>query len=117
MKPTDKQLEDIKIRIATARRESALSDAEIGRISNVHPSQVGRICDGSFRTFSNNVVQICNILGVTNPRLEPGAGGADLAWLQAQSSMRRLWDETPDGAKAIIRLLDAIVELQTTRKE
>ena len=113
MKPTDKQLEEIKTRIATARERSELSDAEIARISNVHPSQVSRICGGSFKTFSNNVMQICSILGVAVTRLEPGA---DLAWLQAQSSMRRLWDETPEGAEAIVRLLEAIAELQTTRK-
>jgi hypothetical protein len=30
--------------------------------------------------------------------------------------MRRLWDATPEGAKVIIRLLDAIADLQTVRK-
>ena len=79
MKPTDKQLEDIKTRIAMARRESALSDAEIGRMSDVHPSQVSRICGGSFRTISNNVMQICTILGVATSQTDPGSGGEDPA--------------------------------------
>ncbi len=116
MKPSDKQLRDLSAQIATARLESGLTDAEIGRLSDVHPSQVGRICGGSFRTFSYNVVQICRTLGVAVPIIEPEVAGADPTWFQAQSRMRRLWDATPEGAKVIIRLLDAIADLQTVRK-
>jgi hypothetical protein len=116
MKPSDKQLETLKVQLALAKKESGLSNAEIGRFSNVHPSQVGRICDGHFRTFSHNVVQICKALNVAVPRLEPEAASANQDWLQAQSSMRKLWDETPERAKVIIRILDAIAELQVPRK-
>ena len=81
----------------------------------MHPSQVGRICGGQFRTFSHNVVQICKALDVHIPRLE-SSGKSDPAWVRAQSSMRRIWDETPEGAKAIARMLDAVAELKAQRE-
>jgi len=37
----------------------------------------------------------------------------DPAWVRAQSSMRKIWDETPDGARAITRMLDAVAELRS----
>lgn len=115
MKPSDKQLESVRDLIAKACQKKGLSNAEIGRIARVHPSQVSRICRGDFKTFSHNVVQVCKALDVKVPRLEPKASEMDPAWAQAQSSMRRIWDETPEGAMTITRLLDAIAELQTKR--
>src|SRR3546814_3860181 len=70
MKATEKELEALRGQIAKARADSSLSDAEIAQISRVHPSQVSRICRGSFRTISNNVVQICNVLEVPMQRSE-----------------------------------------------
>lgn len=112
MKPNDKQLKSVADSIAAAHADKKLSNTEIGRIADVHPSQVGRICSGDFKTFSHNVVQICKALGVKVPRLEPDAGEMDPAWAQAQSSMRRVWDETPEGAQVIARMLNAVAELQ-----
>ena len=116
MKPTIKQLDALRADIAAAYTERQLSDAEIGRLSDVHPSQVGRICGGEFRTFSHNVVQICKTLGVSVPRLEPKMRKLDPEWAHAQSCMRRIWDETPEGAKAIARMLDAVADIRTLRK-
>lgn len=115
MKSTRKQLDDLKVEIAKARNEKGLSSAEIGRISDVHPSQVWRICNGEFKTFSHNVVQVCKALDVSVPRLEPGTSDVDPEWAQALGSMRKLWDETPEGAKTIARMLEAIAELQANR--
>ncbi|WP_414638147.1 helix-turn-helix domain-containing protein [Azospirillum sp.] len=116
MKPTSKQLSDLQARIAEAKVQKGLSWAQIGRIANVHPSQVGRICSGRFKTFSHNVVQVCEALGVSVPHLEPDTEGVVPEWAVAQSSMRRIWDETPEGAKAIAKLLNAIADLQHARE-
>lgn len=116
MKPTSKQLSDLKAKIAEVQSQKGLSWAQLGRISSVHPSQVGRICSGQFKTFSHNVVQVCKALGVSVPRLEPLIEDTAPEWAAAQSSMRRIWDETPEGAKTITKLLNAIADLQTTRE-
>ncbi|WP_372090822.1 helix-turn-helix domain-containing protein [Tistrella mobilis] len=116
MKPSSKQLSDLKAKLTEARSQKGLSWAEIGRISGVHQSQVSRICAGEFKTFSHNVVQVCKALGVSIPRLEPVLEDAAPEWAAAQSCMRRIWDETPEGAKTIAKLLNAIADLQTTRE-
>jgi hypothetical protein len=116
MKPSSPQLQEVRSRIATAHRRKGLSNAEIGRMANVHPSQVGRICGGDFKTFSHNVVRICKALDVRVPRLEP-SGKSDAAWVQVQSSIRRIWDETPEGAKAIARMLDAVADIKKAQRE
>jgi hypothetical protein len=113
MKPTDKQLDDLKAKIVDARKAAGLTHSEIGRIAFVHPSQVGRICDGNFKTFSHNVVQICKALGVAVPRLEPMRSDTPREWAQALSSMRKIWDDTPEGARVIGRMLDAIADLKS----
>src|SRR5258708_40339046 len=117
MKPTRKQLDDLQAKIVAAYAETGLSNAEIGRISTVHPSQVGRICEGGFKTFSHNVVQVCKALGVIVPRLEPRKGETNPDWARAQSSMRKIWDQTPEGARTIARMLDAIADLKAARKD
>ncbi|CUS46525.1 hypothetical protein MGWOODY_Smn515 [hydrothermal vent metagenome] len=33
-------------------------------------------------------------------------------WARAVSSMRRIWDDTPEGAQVISRVLDAIADLK-----
>lgn len=116
MKPTSKQLSDLQAKIAAAQLKAGLSWAQIGRISSVHPSQVGRICSGQFKTFSHNVVQVCKALGVGVPRLEHLIEDAAPEWAAAQSSMRRIWDETPEGAKTIAKLLNAVADLKSTHE-
>ena len=117
MKPSSIQLQTVRDRIIEAYGAKRQTNAEIGRTARVHPSQVGRICAGDFKTFSHNVVQICKVLGVRVPRLEPRTSKADPAWTRAQSSMRKIWDETPEGAHAIARMLDAVAEIRLGRDD
>ena len=92
---------------------SGRSNAEIGRLASVHPSQVGRICTGDFKTVSNNVVQVCRVLGVKVPKVAESAR-MDPEWARANASLRRIWDHTPQSAATIRRVLDAIADLQAT---
>lgn len=91
--------------------ESELTKADLGRLANVHPSQVGRICTGEFKTISNNVVQICKILRVKVPKVAEEIE-MDTEWAKANASLRRIWDNTPEGAAIIRRVLDAIADLR-----
>lgn len=111
MKSTIKEISDFANDLAKARSEMSLSNAEIGRISGVHPSQVGRICEGNFKTFSHNVVQVCNALGVTVPQTKSPHLPKDPSWVKVERSIRKLWDATPEGARSIARMLDAIADV------
>jgi len=112
MKPTPDERADLIARIAEKRRDSKLSDAEIGRLSAVHPSQVGRICRGEFRTISNNVVQICRTLGLTVEIPPPPKETQDAAWSRLQRSMRKAWDRTPEGAAKLAKVLEAVADVR-----
>jgi len=111
MKPTSKQLSELYKRISIKYAKSKLSKADLGRLANVHPSQVGRICTGDFKTISNNVVQICKVLKVRVPKVDEEIG-MDTEWAKANASLRRIWDHTPEGAAIIRRVLDAIADLR-----
>src|SRR3546814_19182577 len=92
MKATEKELEALRGQIAKARADSSLSDAEIAQISRVHPSQVSRICRGSFRTISNNVVQICNVLEVPMQAIP-------VPWIEENNSWRS--EERREGKEGV----------------
>ena len=111
MKPSSKQISDLQKRISRARAKRNLSYADLAKMARVHASQVNRICAGDFRTFSNSVVQICKILKIKVPRLE-AEDDMDTEWAKAHASLRRIWDETPEGAATIRRVLDAIADLR-----
>ncbi|MCR4522152.1 helix-turn-helix transcriptional regulator [Bosea sp. 47.2.35] len=112
MKPTSKQLELLSKKIRASFDASGSSLAEIARIAGVDASQVSRIRSGQFKTLSHNLVQVCRALGVEIPRREAKTAKRNASWALAEASMRKIWDETPEGAKAITRMLDAIGDLQ-----
>ena len=111
MKPTRKQIRDLEKQLSRARKRNPLTNAEIGQLASVHPSQVGRICNGNFRTISNNVVQVCRVLGIELETVAKPARKRDTSWLRLESSIRNLWDQTPEGARRIAKILDKIAEL------
>ena len=114
MKPSRKQLDALQNRISDKYAKSRLSNADIGRLANVHPSQVGRVCAGNFKTISNNVVQICKILKVKVPKVDEQSS-MDIEWARANASLRRIWDQTPEGAAMIRRMLDAVADLRASQ--
>lgn len=115
MKPTIKQLSAVKRDIARKHKLSKLSNAEISRRSGVHQSQVSRICGGQFKTFSSNVVQICNVLDVAVPHATVAVSGEDPTWAKVQSCMKELRDETPECATAITRMIEAVAKVASNR--
>ncbi|HEX5183217.1 MAG TPA: helix-turn-helix transcriptional regulator [Allosphingosinicella sp.] len=112
MKATASELSVLRRQIAAARAENTLSDTEIGELVDVHPSQVGRICRGHFKTISHNVVQICKALGMQMESAALDAPDETLSWKKLESSLRSLWDKTPEGADKIVRVLDTIGALR-----
>ena len=112
MKATENEISVLRAKIVTARAGCSLTDTEIGALAGVHASQVGRIARGEFRRISENVVQVCKILGleIDAAAMEPSAENA--AWAKLQASLRSLWDKTPEGADKIVRVLDTIGALR-----
>jgi hypothetical protein len=113
MKATSLELDYLKRRIANAVSESRLNRREIGETSDVHPSQVSRICRGDFKTISHNVVQVCKTLGIAIDRISIPAGVEDASWSRIEASARSVWDKSPEGAEKIARILTTIGELRS----
>lgn len=110
MKLSRVEIEDVRKRLRSALKKQRLTVTEIGRLAGVHPSQAGRICRGEFRTMSYNVVQVCRVLGL-DPSLAKAATESDAAWAQLERNLRKLWDLSPDRAKQMARLLEAMARL------
>jgi transcriptional regulator with XRE-family HTH domain len=110
MKLSRVEIEDVRKRLRSALKKQHLTVTEIGGLAGVHPSQVGRICRGEFRTMSHNVVQVCRVLGL-DPTVARPATESDAAWALLERNLRKLWEVSPDRAKQMARLLEAMAKL------
>ena len=111
MKLTDEEIRDLRSSLSHRRLKLGLTYADVGKLSKVHPSQVWRICAGEFRTKSNNVVQVCRVLGIKTESIAGPQLSDDPSWRQLEKSLRGLWDHTPEGAKRISGILDSMARL------
>lgn len=87
---------------ALARRASTV---EIAAASGIHQSQVSRLLRGQFRRVSPNVRKLLDYKPAARPRKGEGKEAVIRAAL-------RTWDETPEGARALVRLLRSVDELR-----
>jgi transcriptional regulator with XRE-family HTH domain len=110
MKLNGAEIADLRLRLRFALKKQRLTAAEVGRLAGVHPSQVGRICRGEFRTMSHNVVEVCRVLGL-DPRAPRPASKSDAAWAQVERNLRELWEESPDRARRMAKLMEAMTKL------
>ena len=86
---------------ALARRASTV---DIAARTGIHQSQVSRLLRGQFRRLSPNVRKL---LDYQPGAKRPAAAGKDAVIRAAL----RIWDETPEGAKALVRLLRSVEDL------
>jgi len=110
MKLSRVEIEDVRRRLRSALKKQRLTVSEIGRLAGVHPSQVGRICRGEFRTMSHNVVEICRVLGLDPAAARP-ATESDAAWARLESNLKELWEDSPDRARRMAKLMEAMTKL------
>ncbi|MGB3723789.1 MAG: helix-turn-helix transcriptional regulator [Pacificimonas sp.] len=108
MKATAAQLMTLRKDLDSARISQGRTNAEIGRLAGVDPSQVSRICRGRFKRISYNVVQVCSVLGIKIETVALSPRSNDVSWRKLEASLRKLWDDTPQGAAKISRVLETI---------
>jgi len=110
MKLSRVEIDDVRRRLRSALKKQRLTVSEIGRLAGVHPSQAGRICRGEFRTMSHNVVEVCRVLGLDPAAAKP-ATESDAAWALLERNLRKLWEDSPDRAKQMAKLMEAMTKL------
>lgn len=122
MKPNREEREKLADLIRQQRGKSALSNNQLAALAGVDPGQTSRILGGQFRTISGNVLRICNVLGVDPHDETPTKPTANetkkrAAWAKLEASVRRAWDETPQGADRLVAVIDAVAKLKPYREE
>lgn len=93
-----------------------MSYAVIASATRLDPSQVSRICRGHFRTYSGAVVKICTFLGVTDAVAADGLAVVDSvqtdpAWSRLSRAVQKAWDQTPEGAAKLARVIAAVADI------
>ena len=99
--------------LARAKRSLAAlgrraSTVDIAARTGIHQSQVSRLLRGQFRRVSPNVRRLLDY--------KPDAGKRGARNTEAEQAViraaLRIWDETPEGAKALVRLLRSVEDLR-----
>jgi transcriptional regulator with XRE-family HTH domain len=114
MKLTAKARQELAAEIRSRQADLGISYAEIARKAGVDPAQAGRICSGQFKTASANLVHICNILGVQSPHLPAHIPEVDANRRMLEAGVLEIWDQTPQDARRILKLLRQLAELRRT---
>lgn len=121
MKPNQEEREKLAGLIRRRRAKTALSNAELAAIASVDPGQTSRILDGQFRTVSGNVLRICNALGIDPHGEDDDPNPRDVrkhaAWAKLEASVRRAWDQTPQGAERLVAVIDAVAKVKPSSRE
>jgi transcriptional regulator with XRE-family HTH domain len=105
--------------LQSRRAELRISYGKIAAATDVHPSQVSRICRGEFTTITGNVMQICKRLGVDPASAELLESHEGQISTFAEEMLKRkiaecvgiLWDGTPEGAERVARIFEDLADL------
>ncbi|MGH8668347.1 MAG: hypothetical protein ACREUN_08150 [Burkholderiales bacterium] len=92
---------------ALARRSSTM---DICARTGIHQSQVSRLLRGQFRRVSQNVRKLLEY--------KPGRAKARPPSQAKEAVVRaalKTWDETPEGAQALVRLLRSVDAIRRAR--
>ncbi|MGQ0544090.1 MAG: hypothetical protein ACT4P3_01990 [Betaproteobacteria bacterium] len=93
---------------ALARRAQTV---ELAARTGIHQSQVSRLLRGQFRRISPNVRKLLD--SAAGAKRPSPAKGKNLQSRQAViRAALRTWDATPEGARALVRLLRSVAELR-----
>lgn len=108
MKLSQNDIANLSASIEKARSLYGINYSQLAEKSCVNQGQVSRICRGKFKSVSQNVMQICNFLGVSlTPLFEKHAANEtrDLPKLVGE-----ITNGSPEIEQKLARLLGALKE-------
>jgi hypothetical protein len=99
--------------LAEARRTlAALAErvptVQVAADTHIHQSQVSRLFRGQFKRLSPNVRRLLAYAADRKPAAEPAPAAKEAVVRAALNT----WDTTPEGARALVRLLRSVRDLQ-----
>jgi len=104
--------ENVKDReLAEARRALAalgerVQTTRVAADTRIHQSQVSRLFRGQFKRVSSNVRRL--LAYAADPKGQAGAEPAQTAKEAVVRAALSTWDSTPEGARALVRLLKSV---------
>ena len=101
--------------VARARRTlerlgARVSTVQVAADTGIHQSQVSRLLRGQFHRLSRNVRLL--LAYARAPGRVAAPGRAEAAKASVIRAALRTWDETPEGAQALVRLLRSVQDLK-----
>lgn len=116
MKPSQIEREKLVRELTRQQARANLTQSQLSAVAKVDPSQTSRILDGQFKTMSGNVLRICKALGVDPQEAAQGSSASvaktRAAWAKLEASLRRAWDQTPQGAEHLVAVIDAVAQMR-----
>lgn len=101
-----------RARRALERLGARVSTVQLAAQTGIHQSQVSRLLRGQFHRVSRNVRLL--LAYAAKPGRAPGPERAAAAKASVIKAALRTWDETPEGAQALVRLLRSVQDLRRT---
>lgn len=89
---------------ALARRAPTV---QVAADTRIHQSQVSRLFRGQFKRLSPNVRTLLAYAAGSRPQARAGAPGGNGKEAVIRAALRT-WDQTPQGARALVRLLKSV---------
>lgn len=81
---------------------------QVAAATHIHQSQVSRLFRGQFKRLSPNVRRLLAYAADGKPVAEPAQAGKKAVVRAALNT----WDATPEGARALVRLLRSVRDLR-----
>ena len=82
--------------------------------TGIHQSQVSRLLRGRFKRISPNVRMLISYAARPRPRAK-AKDPSELARSAVVKAALRSWDSTPEGARALVRLLRSVDRIRQLR--
>src|SRR5687767_8226597 len=103
----------VKARRALAALARRAQTVELAARTGIHQSQVSRLLRGQFRRVSPNVRKLLDC-AAEPVRRTPGSQEVQAREAVIRAALRT-WDATPEGARALVRLLRSVEGLRRPR--
>jgi hypothetical protein len=109
----------IEARRALAALAERAPTVQVAADTRIHQSQVSRLFRGQFKRVSPNVRKL--LAYAASPRAKgkgrtAAAAPADAAREAVVRAALQTWDATPEGARALVRLLKSVRAISSRRK-
>ena len=105
----------LEARRALAALAERAPTVQVAAATRIHQSQVSRLFRGQFKRLSPNVRTLLAYAAGAKPQARAGEPAPNNREAVIRAALRT-WDQTPQGARALVRLLKSVRAMNARRK-